>query len=85
MTKIYFDTLAYKIKLRDAGVTDEMASAMTSALHDAFIDAFAKPDTPTPLTLQTDIYRINTKIDKIYVMLAILIGLNMIVFIKQFL
>jgi len=53
---MYFDTLAYKIKLRNAGISEEMASGMTDALHDAFIEYFAEQNDPTSLILQTDIY-----------------------------
>ncbi len=75
MNTITFDTLKYTERLRAAGVPEQQAKAESEALRDVLSEA-----TDNTLATKSDIYRLESSIEKLELRLTIKLGAFLAVF-----
>ena len=75
MSSITFDTLKYTERLRAAGVPEQQAKAESEALRDVLSEA-----TDNTLATKSDIYRLESSIEKLELRLTIKLGAFLAVF-----
>ena len=75
MSTITFDTLKYTERLRAAGVPEQQAKAESEALRDVLPEA-----TDNTLATKSDIYRLESSIEKLELRLTIKLGAFLAVF-----